>query len=55
MSASGNAPRSRTKNTSRMTLNGGSGNAVTREDSTYNETISIVQPYITVYFWRRTA
>lgn len=26
----------------------------TREDATYNETISIVQPYTVVYFWTRT-
>ena len=55
MSMSSNAPRSRvvTKDRASWTLSNSSN--VTREDSTYNETIDIVQPYITVYFWRRTA
>lgn len=54
-SNTGNSPGSRSKNTSRgeftptRTMNHN-----TREDTTYNETISIVQPYIVVYFWTRT-
>lgn len=32
-----------------------SANGTAREDSTYDETISVVQPYIVVYMWKRTA
>lgn len=55
MSVSAEVPRSRTKQANRMNFNGGVARSVTREDSTYNETINIVQPYIVIYFWRRTA
>ncbi len=33
----------------------GSGTAATREDATYNETINILQPYIVIKRWHRTA
>lgn len=55
MTVSGNAPRSRTLQASRIIVNGTRGNSITREDATYNTTIDIVQPYITVYYWRRTS
>ena len=46
--------RSRTKNIKRgsITLSSNQTN-VTREDSTYKETINILQPYKTVYIWER--
>ena len=55
MSMSSNAPRSRTATKDRASWTLSNTSAVTREDSTYDETIDIVQPYIVVYFWRRTA
>ena len=55
MTVSGNAPRSRTLQANRIVVNGTRGNSITREDATYNTTIDIVQPYITVYYWRRTS
>ena len=52
----GASARSRvTANVSRAGWTQGTGTATTREDSTYNETISILQPYITCYMWKRTA
>ena len=48
--------RTRTKNIKRgsITLSSNS-TTTTREDSTYKETINILQPYITCYIWKRTA
>jgi hypothetical protein len=50
----GVSPRSRTKKAARAQLSQTPTTATTREDSTYNETISILQPYITCYMWKRT-
>lgn len=53
-----NVPRSRVKNIARGVIPSNyvsNATGTTREDSTYNETIDIIQPYITVYLWRRTA
>lgn len=47
--------RSRTKVTNRINITGSAGNANTREDSTYQETINIMNPYIVVKRWHRTA
>ena len=55
MTASGRTPRSRVIPASRGSFsvnNTSEGNA--RQDSTYDETIDILQPYITVYMWKRT-
>ena len=52
---SGQAPTSRTVNKKRIFMSGSYGVGITREDATYNETISIVQPYITRYKWTRVA
>ena len=48
--------RTRTKNIKRgsITLSSNS-TTTTREDSTYKETINILQPYTTCYIWKRTA
>lgn len=55
MSSSGNPPRSRVVECTRATLGiNGTAYTVTREDSTYDETIDITQPYITCYMWKRT-
>lgn len=52
----GSTPRSRVVTGNRVWLAKESqGSGSTREDSTYNESISIVQSYITVYMWKRTA
>ncbi len=52
----GRSARSRVlSNVSRAGWAQGTVTATTREDSTYNETISILQPYITCYMWKRTA
>lgn len=56
ISGSKNLPRSRVETKDRCTpWSGGSGNAITREDSTYNETIYIMPPYLVVYIWKRKA
>ncbi len=58
MSSSGNAPRSRTKTVSRAHISPDTtGSGTTREDSTYNETLTldVRQPYIACFIWRRTA
>lgn len=47
--------RTRVITASRNNLGAASSVQATREDSTYNETISLLQPYITVYMWKRTA
>lgn len=49
-------PRSRvrTKDRSANTILPAIYNSVAREDSTYDETISIMPPYITCYMWKRT-
>lgn len=54
-SNTGNSPGSRTKTTNRGEFTPSrTMDHNTREDTTYDETISIVQPYTVVYFWRRT-
>ena len=53
--ASGEAPTSRVVNKKRIFMGGSYGVGTTREDTTYNETISIMQPYITRYKWTRVA
>ena len=45
--------RSRTKVATRVNMGGSIATANTREDSTYNEEISILQPYITCYMYKR--
>ena len=56
VSGSKNLPRSRVETKDRCTpWSGGSGKAIMREDSTYNETIHIMPPYLVVYIWKRTA
>ena len=56
---SSNAPRSRTKNSSNRacTYPDEKGSGITREDSTYDETLTldVRQPYISCYIWRRIA
>lgn len=56
---SSNAPRSRTKNSSNraVTYPDEKGSGITREDSTYDETLTldVRQPYISCYIWRRIA
>lgn len=47
--------RTRVLTKKRSMLGGSSVTSSTREDSTYPETISILQPYINVYMWHRTA
>lgn len=54
VSASTNVPRSRTATRNRVNISTGSkGSGTTREDSTYDETINIMQPYYTMYMWLR--
>lgn len=50
----GTSPRTRTKDVARAAWTQTTTTTITREDSTYNETISILQPYITCYMWKRT-
>ena len=50
----GTSPRTRTKDVARAAWTQTTTTTTTREDSTYNETISILQPYITCYMWKRT-
>lgn len=52
---SSNAPRSRVVSKSRAQWTATNSTNATREDSTYDETINIIQPYITCYMWKRTA
>lgn len=52
---SSEAPRTRVVRKSTIFLSGSTGNGTTRQDSTYNEEIGIVQPYITRYKWTRIA
>lgn len=55
VSTMGITPDTRTKVADRGEFNSSRRSVEnTREDATYNETISIVQPYIVVYFWTRT-
>lgn len=53
--ATSTTTRSRTKVTRRINITGSAGNANTREDSTYEETINIMNPYVVVKRWHRTA
>lgn len=54
-SNTGNSPGSRVKTTYRGEFTPSHAmEQNTREDTTYDETISIVQPYTVVYFWTRT-
>lgn len=56
VATTGNSPRSRVISKSHIAPLGGSnvgGNM--REDSTYDETISTMPPYVVVYMWKRTA
>lgn len=55
VSCSGVTPDTRTKVVDRGEFNRSRRSIEqAREDATYNETISIVQPYTVVYFWTRT-
>ena len=55
VSTMGITPDTRTKVADRGEFNSSRRSVEnTREDATYNETISIVQPYTVVYFWTRT-
>lgn len=45
-----NAPRSRTATKPRAVLTGGSASGATREDSTYDETISILPPFRAIHY-----
>lgn len=50
------APRSIVRNVDRIVpWTGSSGTGLARNDSTDNETINILQPYICCYMWRRIA
>lgn len=49
------APRTRVQSKNRSSIGASSGVGSTREDSTYDETINILQPYITAYVWRRVS
>lgn len=54
-SNTGNSPGSRTKTTNRGEFTPSrTMEHNTREDTTYDEKISIVQPYTVVYIWTRT-
>lgn len=55
MASSTRAPRTRVVSVNRGSWNLSNGTGATREDSTHNETISVLQPYITCYMWKRTA
>lgn len=52
---SSNAPRTRVLRKNRSAIGASSGVGSTREDSTYDETISILQPYIVGYVWKRVS
>lgn len=52
----GNSPSSRVKSINRtMVTTANSATGLTREDSTYEQTIGTLQPYITCFMWKRTA
>ena len=50
-----NVPRSRVVTKNRVTWAGSGATTSTREDSTYDESISIMPPYLVVYMWQRVA
>lgn len=52
---SGSAPRSRVQTKSRSAISANSSSGNTREDSTYDETVDILPPYIVGYVWKRTS
>lgn len=49
------APRTRVVNKNRSAIGASNSVGGTREDSTYDETINILQPYITAYVWKRVS
>jgi hypothetical protein len=52
----GGTPRSRVRTVDHMgPISFGTSTGATREDSTYDEQITILPPFITVYMWKRTA
>lgn len=56
VTSSSSAPRSRVVSKNRrVASSSGSGTGNTREDSTYNETIATLPPYIVGYIWKRTS
>lgn len=55
MATSTNVPRSRVVTTGRAGMNVSNATSPTRQDSTYDETINITPPYITIYRWVKTA
>lgn len=50
-----NGGRSRVQSKSRSSIGASSSTTNTREDSTYPETIDILQPYIVGYVWKRVS
>lgn len=46
---------SRTRTATRVAISGTKETANTREDATYDTTISVLQPYVTCYMYKRTA
>lgn len=55
MTVSGQSPRSRVITVNRLNWGGSIATTSAREDSTYDETIAILPPYVVVYMWKRTA